>query len=84
MSENQKPPLVSQPGVMPTSKVLVGAVAGVLTAGLQAAVGGLIDAHAAFAWLNDPEVRSAVPLAAAFAAAWLFRDRSAAVPFIKA
>lgn len=83
MSETSNAKLVSQPGSLPTRKVMIGAVAGVIAAGLQSLVGSLIESHVAFAWLNDPEVRSAIPLLAGFAAAWLFRDRSTAVPFIK-
>ncbi len=73
----QKPPLVTQPSAAPTRKVLVGAVAGVLAAGLNHALAALVGSHAVFAWLGDPDVRSAVPIAAAFGAAYLVRDRGA-------
>ncbi len=72
--------LVDQPSIKPTRKVLLGAVAAVLAAGLNALLVWLIGSHEAFAWLDDPNVRSTVPIFAGFGAAWLFRDRTPAAP----
>ncbi len=73
-----KPDLVNQPSARPSRKVLMGAIAGILAAGLNALLAWLLESYPPFAWLDDPQVRGAVPILAATAAGYIFRERTLA------
>ena len=73
----QDKPLVTQPGAKPSRKVMAGAVAGVITTAVTQWTSGFATQFPEYlAFLGGSAWTTFVPLAAAFVAAYLFRERA--------
>jgi len=68
--------LVTQPTAAPSRKVLMGAIGGVLAAAINHGLSMLVGSDPNWIWLDDPTVRSAVPIIAAAAAGYMFKERA--------
>lgn len=68
--------LVEQPEVMPSRKVLTGAIAGVLTAAIMQTTARIGESNVWLNWMLDPAVAAAIPLIVYFIVGYMLGERA--------